>query len=174
VIVPPTLYYTNAPHSGAFRSPTMSARWLSLSLLFFCGCFGPRSVRVDHATWETPSGVIVRDLFAGIGEGANMGDQIALEYTTWLDNGTEIDSTSNWGQAVIFELGKAPIPGWNEGLEGIGIGGRRRLILPPAMAYGVDGVPGTVPPNATLLFEVERVEMEASEPADKIAAEAKD
>lgn len=135
----------------------MLARTLTLLLLSCCACAGPKALPVDHATWETAGGVIVHELFAGLGERAGAGQRIALEYTSWLEDGSEIDSSADWGSAVIFELGAAPLPGWDEGLEGIAVGGRRRLIVPPAMAYGSEGIPGTVPPNAVLIFEVERV-----------------
>lgn len=145
---------------------------LVLCLLVPAACFGPRSVEVEHATWRTADGVIVRDLFAGLGPGASAGETIAIDYTGWLEDGTEIDSTKNWGRPVEFVLGEAPLAGWNQGLQGIAIGGRRRLILPPETAYGQAGIPGLVPPGATLVFEVERVERPEPETASPPPAEA--
>ena len=112
---------------------------------------------VDHPELTTPKGVVYQDLILGLGAMAIDGREITIEYTVRLENGAQVDSTRNRGRPVSFQLGRAPVVGWNEGLEGMREGGRRRLIVPPWLAYGDEGVPGLIPPRATLTFEVELV-----------------
>ena len=108
------------------------------------------------------------DLQAGTGREAQKGKGVSVHYTGWLYDPTQpgmkgrmFDSSKQRGQ-FDFVLGAGQvIPGWDQGFDGMKIGGRRRLIIPPSLAYGVDGAGnGVIPPNATLLFEMELLDVE--------------
>jgi FKBP-type peptidyl-prolyl cis-trans isomerase len=103
----------------------------------------------------TASGMKYVDLKAGDGATPRMGQGVRVHYTGWLANGTEFDSSYKKNQPAEFSLGPGLIPGWNEALQSMKVGGKRRIILPPALAYGATGRPPTIPPNATLTFEIE-------------------
>ena len=110
---------------------------------------------------ETPSGLYVQDLEEGRGLAARPGHVVVVHYTGWLPNGDEIDSTRDAGEARSFQLGarRDIIAGWEEGVTGMRIGGKRRLVIPPQLAYGARGVPGAIPPNTTLVYEFELLEI---------------
>lgn len=98
----------------------------------------------------------ITDLAAGNGVAAQRGDGLAIHYRGTLDNGTEFDSSYPRGETLDFTLGAGElIKGMDEGLVGLKVGGKRRLRIPPNMGYGASGVPGVIPPNAVLVFEVE-------------------
>ncbi|MES2711080.1 MAG: FKBP-type peptidyl-prolyl cis-trans isomerase [Pseudomonadota bacterium] len=107
------------------------------------------------------------DTKLGEGDEAVAGQQVAVHYTGWLfdeaaeDNkGAKFDSSFNRGVPFRFELGAGMvIQGWDEGVAGMRVGGRRTLIIPPEKGYGARGAGGVIPPNATLLFEVELIEV---------------
>jgi FKBP-type peptidyl-prolyl cis-trans isomerase FkpA len=108
----------------------------------------------------TPSGLSIEELVVGAGDAAASGQKVSVHYTGWLsDNGkagTKFDSSKDRGNPFIFPLGKGHvIKGWDEGVQGMKVGGKRKLIIPPALGYGSRGAGGVIPPNATLLFEVE-------------------
>ncbi len=113
-----------------------------------------RPLPVRHDTASTTSGLTFQELFVGRGPVARPGDMVTFEYTAWLQDGTRVDSTYDRGVAITVELGAAPLKAWDEGLVGIQPQGRRRIVAPPALAYGSNGVEGMVPPDATLVFEV--------------------
>lgn len=123
-------------------------------------CRAPLTVEREQVT--TGGGVEVSELLVGEGPGARAGERIAIDYTAWLADGTPVDSTLGRGRPVVVVVGSAPLAGWDEGLLGLAQGGRRRLVLPPERAYGEQGLGDLVPPGATLVFEVERVPLEAS------------
>lgn len=110
---------------------------------------------------QTPSGLYIQDLEEGRGLAARPGHVVVVHYTGWLPNGDEIDSTRDAGEARSFQLGarRDIIAGWEEGVTGMRIGGKRRLVIPPQLAYGARGVPGAIPPNATLVYEFELLEI---------------
>lgn len=98
----------------------------------------------------------VTDLVVGTGAEARAGEKIAVHYTGWLMNGSKFDSSLDRGQPFEFQLGAGRvIPGWDKGVEGMKVGGKRELIIPAELAYGSRGAGGVIPPNATLKFEVE-------------------
>ncbi len=110
---------------------------------------------------QTPSGLYVEDLAEGRGLAARSGHVVVVHYTGWLPNGEMIDSTRENGEARSFQLGarRDIIAGWEEGVTGMRIGGKRRLVVPPRLAYGARGVPGAIPPNATLVYEFELLDI---------------
>lgn len=112
----------------------------------------------DSTTAPTDSGqVAVEDLVVGTGSTAVAGDTLNVHYTGWLADGTKFDSSYDRGQTYAFRLGAGQvIAGWDQGLAGMKVGGKRRLIIPPSLAYGSSGY-GPIPGNATLKFEVDLV-----------------
>ena len=99
------------------------------------------------------------DLVVGTGEEAQAGDTVSVHYTGWLEDGTQFDSSVDLGQPFEFTLGQGGVtPGWEEGVPGMRVGGTRRLTIPPALAYGPSGS-GPIPPNATLTFEIQLLEI---------------
>ena len=94
----------------------------------------------------------------GTGEEAQTGQTVSVHYTGWLADGTKFDSSLDRGQPLTFVLGAGQmIPGFDEGVAGMKVGGMRRLILPPDLAYGPQGRPPVIPPNAELTFDVQLV-----------------
>jgi FKBP-type peptidyl-prolyl cis-trans isomerase len=106
-------------------------------------------------TQTTPSGLQYSELAPGTGEAAIPGKNVSVHYTGWLANGSKFDSSRDRGPAFSFGLGDGQvIKGWDEGVAGMKVGGRRRLVIPPALGYGERGV-GPIPGGATLIFQVE-------------------
>ena len=108
----------------------------------------------------TASGLQIEDVVVGTGEGAAPGHHVSVHYTGWLyendQAGAKFDSSKDRGDTFEFPLGAGHvIRGWDEGVVGMKVGGTRRLIIPSALGYGARGAGGVIPPNATLLFEVE-------------------
>ncbi|CAJ0815869.1 MULTISPECIES: FKBP-type peptidyl-prolyl cis-trans isomerase [Ralstonia] len=107
------------------------------------------------ASSETlPSGVVVQTLTKGTGPSPKASDTVKVHYRGTLTNGTEFDSSYKRGQPISFPLNRV-IPCWTEGVQKMQVGGKAKLTCPAATAYGDRGVPGTIPPNSTLNFEVE-------------------
>jgi FKBP-type peptidyl-prolyl cis-trans isomerase len=100
--------------------------------------------------------LVIEDLVVGTGDAAAAGQKVTVHYTGWLTNGTKFDSSKDRNEPFIFGLGKGQvIRGWDDGVQGMKVGGKRKLTIPPAMGYGARGAGGVIPPNATLVFEVE-------------------
>jgi len=100
--------------------------------------------------------LIIEELTVGTGAAATAGQHVTVHYTGWLTDGTKFDSSKDRGDPFDFPLGKGHvIKGWDEGVAGMQIGGKRKLTIPPAMGYGARGAGGVIPPNAVLVFEVE-------------------
>jgi FKBP-type peptidyl-prolyl cis-trans isomerase FkpA len=104
----------------------------------------------------TASGLIIEELVVGEGAEATAGQQVSVHYTGWLTNGKKFDSSKDRNDPFEFALGaRQVIAGWDEGVQGMKIGGTRTLTSPPELGYGARGAGGVIPPNATLVFEVE-------------------
>ena len=111
----------------------------------------------------TPSGLQYEDTVAGTGDTARSGHHVSVHYTGWLHDpsrpdgrGAKFDSSKDRGQPFRFGLGAGQvIGGWDEGVQGMQIGGTRVLLIPPQLGYGARGAGGVIPPNATLVFEVD-------------------
>jgi FKBP-type peptidyl-prolyl cis-trans isomerase len=100
--------------------------------------------------------LITEDLVVGTGAEAKSGQNVTVHYTGWLTNGTKFDSSKDRRDPFVFSLGKGQvIKGWDQGVQGMKVGGKRKLTIPPEMGYGARGAGGVIPPNATLVFEVE-------------------
>lgn len=112
----------------------------------------------DDAAQETTTGTGLRyvDYGGGAGPAAKAGDTVSVHYTGTLQNGTKFDSSRDRNQAFDFLLGRGQvIAGWDEGVAGMRVGDRRRLTIPSALGYGSRGAGSVIPPNATLIFDVE-------------------
>lgn len=98
----------------------------------------------------------IEDITVGTGAEAVAGKEISVHYTGTLTNGTKFDSSKDRGTPFEFTLGAGQvIQGWDQGFTGMKVGGKRKLVIPPSMGYGAQGAGGAIPPNATLIFEVE-------------------
>lgn len=108
----------------------------------------------------TPSGLQYVDLKVGTGASPQTGQTAVVHYTGWLVDGKKFDSSKDRGQPFSFALGRGQvIKGWDEGVATMKVGGVRKLVIPPDLAYGARGAGGVIPPNATLTFEVELLEV---------------
>ncbi|MGQ0653006.1 MAG: FKBP-type peptidyl-prolyl cis-trans isomerase [Betaproteobacteria bacterium] len=112
------------------------------------------------AATTTASGLTIEDLVVGDGAAAAAGQKVSVHYTGWLmeggNAGKKFDSSKDRNEAFVFPLGRGQvIKGWDEGVQGMKVGGKRKLTIPSALAYGSRGAGGVIPPNATLVFEVE-------------------
>jgi FKBP-type peptidyl-prolyl cis-trans isomerase len=104
----------------------------------------------------TSSGLKYVDQAVGTGEAAIAGKNVSVHYTGWLENGKKFDSSVDRGQPFSFPLGAGRvIKGWDEGVQGMKVGGKRKLTIPSDLGYGSRGAGGVIPPNATLIFDVE-------------------
>ncbi len=98
----------------------------------------------------------VEKITVGAGPGPKRGDTVTVHYTGWLADGTKFDSSVDQHEPFSFVLGTGQvIQGWDQGVAGMRVGDKARLTIPPELAYGTQGYPGAIPPNATLIFEVE-------------------
>jgi peptidylprolyl isomerase len=107
-----------------------------------------------------PSGLKYIDVKQGTGPVPTPGQMVAVHYTGWLENGTKFDSSLDRGQPYTFAIVTGSvIRGWHEGIKTMKEGGKRKLIIPPQLAYGARGYPPVIPPNATLIFDIELVDV---------------
>lgn len=108
----------------------------------------------------TPSGLIFEELTVGGGDVVAVGHTVSVHYTGWLTDGTKFDSSKDRNEPFEFALGAGyVIRGWDEGVQGMSVGGRRKLTIPSELGYGARGAGGVIPPNATLIFEVELLDI---------------
>ncbi len=147
----------------------MKAQLAFLSLLCMplssCVLYRADKVKVDHPLTTLEDGVQIREILQGRGPAAEDGDEVTIDYTGYLADGSMFDSSIKRGVPVQFMLGQAPLSGWNTGVLGMQAGGSRRVQLPPELAYGEQGVEGLIPPNETLVFEIELLKI-GSEPSE--------
>jgi peptidylprolyl isomerase len=109
---------------------------------------------------KTASGLSYVDLVKGTGSSPTPGKKVTVHYTGWLQDGTKFDSSVDHGQPFTFVIGEGQvIPGWDEGVMSMKVGGKRKLVIPPDLGYGATGAGGVIPPNATLTFEVELLDV---------------
>ena len=100
--------------------------------------------------------LIIEELALGKGNACKAGDHVSMHYTGWLTNGKKFDSSVDRNDPFNFQLGVGQvIPGWDQGVDGMQVGGKRKLTIPSKLAYGEMGAGGIIPPNATLVFDVE-------------------
>jgi peptidylprolyl isomerase len=137
---------------------------LALAILAVSAPAG-RSDAADNQVTEMPDGLKYTDTKTGDGATARSGNKVSVHYTGWLsDNGAKgkkFDSSVDRGQPFQFTLGaKQVIAGWDEGVAGMKVGGKRTLTIPPELGYGARGAPGAIPPNATLIFDVELLQVQ--------------
>jgi len=112
-------------------------------------------------TIKTASGLKYTDVKVGTGASPVKGKQVKVHYTGTLENGKKFDSSYDRREPIVFVFGVGQvIPGWDEGLAGMKVGGKRKLIIPSKLGYGVAGSPPDIPPNATLLFDVELIDVQ--------------
>ena len=119
-----------------------------------------RAFAAANQVIEMPNGLKYTDTKTGDGATATPGNKVSVHYTGWVYNngakGTKFDSSVDRGQPFQFTLGAHQvIAGWDEGVAGMKVGGKRTLIIPPELGYGARGAGGVIPPNATLMFDVE-------------------
>ena len=113
------------------------------------------------STITTASGLQIEEIRIGTGETASAGQFVSVHYTGWLTDGSKFDSSHDRAEAFDFPLGERNvIAGWDEGVQGMRVGGVRKLTIPPHLGYGARGAGGVIPPNATLVFEVELLDVQ--------------
>jgi FKBP-type peptidyl-prolyl cis-trans isomerase len=123
-------------------------------LTSFLGVGGSMAENSQEVTM--PSGLKYIDQVVGTGDVAVAGKTANVHYTGWLENGKKFDSSVDRGQPFSFPLGAGRvIKGWDEGVQGMKVGGKRKLTIPSELGYGSRGAGGVIPPNATLIFDVE-------------------
>ncbi len=110
---------------------------------------------------KTASGLVYEDTVVGDGAEAKAGQFVTVHYTGWLTDGSKFDSSKDRNDPFQFPLGmRRVIAGWDEGVQGMKIGGTRKLTIPAHLGYGAAGAGGVIPPNATLIFEVELLDLQ--------------
>ena len=111
---------------------------------------------------KTESGILYQDVTPGSGAEAKYNTRVRVHYTGRLPSGKQFDSSRNGGEPYEFTIGaREVIRGWDEGVPGMKVGGRRKLVLPAALGYGADGAPPDIPPNSVLVFDIELLDVKA-------------
>jgi FKBP-type peptidyl-prolyl cis-trans isomerase FkpA len=159
------------------EGPMRSTITLAVALLLAAGCGGETrgvaggpgdvarsyapELNVDLNRMErTETGLRYEDMREGTGAEAMPGQIVTVHYTGWLPDGTQFDSSRDHDQPFQTPIGVGRvIPGWDEGIPGMRVGGQRKLVIPPALAYGERGAGGVIPANATLVFDVELLDV---------------
>jgi FKBP-type peptidyl-prolyl cis-trans isomerase len=149
---------TIVPSSLVFSLAKLkSCALLVLIVIFLMPCTGQAA---EEVMVTTPSGLQYTDVVVGSGREAHAGETATVHYTGTLVDGTKFDSSKDRNQPFPFRLGAGRvIKGWDEGVEGMKIGGTRKLVIPPQLGYGARGAGARIPPNATLIFEVELLDL---------------
>jgi FKBP-type peptidyl-prolyl cis-trans isomerase FkpA len=121
---------------------------------------GPSTQTEGGVTETAMADMKIEDIREGTGTAAKTGDSVAVHYVGTLTDGKKFDSSRDRGSPFTFKLGAGQvIRGWDQGVPGLKVGGLRKLTIPSDMAYGARGFPPVIPPNSTLVFEVELVEI---------------
>ena len=108
----------------------------------------------------TASGLVIEEVVLGTGAEAKPGLLVVVQYTGWLTDGTKFDSSHDRNDPFVFPLAQRyVIAGWDEGVQGMRVGGKRKLTIPPELGYGARGAGGVIPPNATLVFDVDLIDV---------------
>lgn len=144
----------------------MHAKSIAVAMLLGLAAAGPSATMATagQATQQSPFKIV--DVKEGTGAMAKPGETVTVNYTGWLyvhgTKGKKFDSSFDHGQPFAFKLGAGDvIPGWDKGVAGMKVGGKRTLIIPPDLGYGAEGTPGgPIPPNATLIFDVELLKVQ--------------
>jgi peptidylprolyl isomerase len=165
LIIPPELAYGEAGAGGVI--PTNATLIFEVELVSIHPGSPDAPTAVNEADYTTTdSGLKYYDLQAGDGPSAEQGEVVSVDFTAWLTDGTKIGSSVDTGEPVVFALGMGQvIPGWDEGVAAMKVGGQRQLIIPPELAFGDQGASGVIPPNATLILEVELLSISPGSPA---------
>lgn len=145
----------------------MNTRFLSLFIILEIVTRAPghaqtntSPTKVTGKPTSTSSGLQYWDIVVGTGARAVAGKPVSVHYTGWLTDGKKFDSSVDRGQPFTFPLGAGKvIKGWDEGVGGMKVGGKRQLRIPPELGYGARGAGGVIPPNATLIFDVELLDV---------------
>jgi len=141
---------------------------LLLSFAFIIGCGSSINSPIQNTPQHiaqtqystTTQGVLYHDITVGTGNLTQPGRLLTVHYTGWLSTGPKFDSSLDRKETFQFVLGAGRvIPGWEEGISGMRVGGHRQLIIPPELAYGESGSGTVIPPNATLIFEIELIDI---------------
>ena len=140
---------------------------LTIGLGMMCGCGGSDDkpvasgpTKVTGQPTTTADGLQYWDIAVGSGPTAAPGNSVKVHYTGWLTTGEKFDSSRDRNEPFSFPLGAGQvIKGWDEGVAGMKVGGRRQLRIPPELGYGASGAGGAIPPNATLIFDVELLDV---------------
>lgn len=158
LIVPPELAYGEESPGGSIPANATFIIEVELLELLEAGPSEPPEV-ADEDFQETESGLRYVDLEEGDGAAVEDGQTVNVHYTGWLEDGTKFDSSYNHGTPLPYPIGSgSAIPGWDEGISTMRIGGKRLLVIPPDLGYGEEGFGGVIPPGATLIFLIEILE----------------
>jgi FKBP-type peptidyl-prolyl cis-trans isomerase FkpA len=152
----------------SFRVAAWTSGIAAAALLLAAGGCSQRAAPALPAEAGSVSSLESTDVVQGTGAVATAGARVTVHYTGWLydrrltgQKGAQFDSSRTGGQPFSFQLGAGQvIPGWDQGVQGMKVGGQRRLVIPAALAYGQQGAGGVIPPGATLVFDVELLEVE--------------
>jgi peptidylprolyl isomerase len=160
LIIPPELAYGEAGAGGVI--PPNATLYFEVELVDIPPGSPDAPIEVSEAEFTTTdSGLMYYDLEEGTGDSPQEGQVVNAHYTGWLEDGTKFDSSIDRGQPFQFVIGAGQvIPGWDEGIGTMKVGGKRQLIIPSELAYGESGAGGVIPPNATLIFEVELLDVQ--------------
>jgi FKBP-type peptidyl-prolyl cis-trans isomerase len=132
---------------------------LALAALLVAGCSGGAASGAAGGS-AAVTDLKIEDEVVGTGPEIKAGQTAVVHYTGWLTDGTKFDSSKDRGQPFPFKLGAGQvIKGWDQGVQGMHVGGKRKLTIPPQLGYGSQGAGGVIPPNATLVFEVELLDI---------------
>lgn len=134
---------------------------LAIGLPQSANCDNAWPIAANQKVIKTPSGLQFFDIEAGKGPSPSAGSRVIVHYTGWLLNKKKFDSSLDRGQPFDFVLGAGQvIKGWDEGVASMRVGGKRRLVIPANLAYGARGAGDAVPPNSTLVFDVQLLKFE--------------